>query len=157
MRNLIGKTVMSCSNELGRFVCFCMVHKVFMYWCITSPKGSVGVGGGGGWSAINRFCSLHSMWSKLSAGCPSPVSTHWCKSFISLVSVINLSWLLYIGSLEWPSASGPPKATVASEPWVLSLSMSVGSGSPVLRLMPLSKGHPVPTWWVAIACVLYVV
>ena len=42
------KTAMSCSNELVRFVCFCVVHKVFVYWHITSLKGSAGVAGGGG-------------------------------------------------------------------------------------------------------------
>ena len=127
------KTAMSCSNELVRFVCFCVVHKVFMYWCITSLNGSVGAGAGGRWSAIKRFCSLHSMWSKLSAGWPSPASTHWCKSFISLVSVMNWLSLLYTWSLGWPSAYGPPKATVASELWALSLSMSVHSGCSALR------------------------
>ena len=40
------KTSMSSSNELVRFVCFYVVHKGFVYWSITSPKGSVGVGGG---------------------------------------------------------------------------------------------------------------
>ena len=38
------KTVISCSKELVRFVCFCVVHKVLVYWPITSPKSSVGVG-----------------------------------------------------------------------------------------------------------------
>ena len=37
-------TAMSCSNEFFRFVCFCVVHKVFVYCHITSLKGSVGVG-----------------------------------------------------------------------------------------------------------------
>ena len=37
-----------CSNEFVRFVCFCVVHKVFVYCHITSLKGSVGVGRGGG-------------------------------------------------------------------------------------------------------------
>ena len=42
------KTAMSCSNEFVRFDCFCVVHKVFVYCYITSPKGSVGGGGGSG-------------------------------------------------------------------------------------------------------------
>ena len=42
------KTGMSCSNEMVRFVCFCVVHRVFVHWHITSSKGSVGVGGGSG-------------------------------------------------------------------------------------------------------------
>ena len=33
------KTTMPCSNEFVRFVCFCMVHKVFVYCHITSLKG----------------------------------------------------------------------------------------------------------------------
>ena len=94
------KTAMSCSNEFVKFVCFCVVHKVFVYCCITSAKGSVGVGGGGGWSAIERFCNLHSIWSKLSAGCPSP--THWhviylpheWNQFIVIV-VYSVFWLTF--------------------------------------------------------------
>ena len=38
------KTAISCSSELVRFNCFCVVHKVFVYCCIMSLKGSVGVG-----------------------------------------------------------------------------------------------------------------
>ena len=150
---------MSCSNKLVRFVCFCVVDKVFMYCCITSPKGLDGIGGGGGWSTIERFCSSHSRWSKLSAGCPSPASTCQHKSFISLMRAVNLSWLLYIGSSGWPSASGPPKATIASEWSVLPLllSMSMGYCISVLRLMLLSWGCPAPPWWVAIECVSYIV
>ena len=34
--------------------------------------------------------------------------------FISLVSAVNLSWLLYTGSSGCPTSSGPPRATVAS-------------------------------------------
>ena len=151
------KTAMSCSNEFVRYDCFCVVHKVFVYCHITSLKGSVCVGGGGGWSAIEGFCSSHSMQSKVSAGCPSPASTCWCRSFITLVSAVNLSWLLYTWSSGWPSASGPPKATVASVLWVLSLLISAGYESSVWKLMSLSKGHPVLPWWVAIACILYVV
>ena len=41
------KTAVSCSNDFVKFVCFCVVHKVFVYFCITSLKGSVGVVGGG--------------------------------------------------------------------------------------------------------------
>ena len=118
------KRAVSCSNELVRFVCLGEVHKVSVYWYITSPKGSAGVGKGSGWSASERFCSSHSMQSKHLCWLSSQASTHWHKSFISLMSAINLAWLLYIGSSGWPSASGPPKATVASELWVLSLSFS---------------------------------
>ena len=96
------KTVISYSSELVRFTCFCVVHNVFVYWCIASPKGSVGVGVevGYGWSMRDRLCSSHSMQSKPSAGWPSPVSTNWCKSFISLVHAVNLAWLLDISSLR---------------------------------------------------------
>ena len=57
-------------------------------------KGSVGVGRGCGWSARERFCSYHSLQLKLSAGWPYPASTYWHKSFISLISAVNLAWLL---------------------------------------------------------------
>ena len=58
------------------------------------------------------------------------------------MSAINLSWLSYTGSLGCPTASGPPRATVASELWVLSLSISACSGSSVRISKPLSKGWP---------------
>ena len=121
------KTVMTCSKELVRFVCFCVVHNALAYWHITSPKGSVCVGirDGWSWSARERFCNSHSMWSKLSADCPSLASTCWHKSFISLVCAVNLAWWLGIGSLGLPSASCPPNATVVSEPLILSLSLSM--------------------------------
>ena len=120
------KTAMSCSSELVRFVCFCVVHNVLVYWCITFPKGSVGVGVevGWGWSMRERSCSSHSMQSKHSAGWPSPASTHWCKSFISLISTVNLAWLLGISLLGWSSASDPQKAMVVSELQVPSFSFS---------------------------------
>ena len=41
------KTGISYSNEFMRFDCFCVVHKVSMYCCITSLKGSAGTGAGG--------------------------------------------------------------------------------------------------------------
>ena len=49
-----------------------------------------------------------------------------------------------------------PKATVASELWVMSLLISACSVSSVRTSKPLSMGCPVPPWWVAIACVFYV-
>ena len=36
------KMAMSCSREFLSFVCFCVVHSVFVYWHITSPNSSVG-------------------------------------------------------------------------------------------------------------------
>ena len=85
---------------------------------MTSPKDLLGVGVEEcpSWSAIERFCNSHSMCSKHSTGWPSPASTYWHKSFISLVSAVNLAWLPGISSLGWPSASNPPKAMVVSEP-----------------------------------------
>ena len=153
------KTAMSCSSELVRCVCFCMVHNVLGYWCITSLKGSVGVGVevGCGWSMKERFCSSHSMLSKPSASWPSWAPTHWCKSCNSLVSAVNLAWLQGISSLRWPSAYDPPKAMVLSEPLVLSLSLSgpvfMPSVSSMWSSMSLSMGHLVPLWWVAIMCI----
>ena len=38
------KMAMFCSSEFVRFVYFCVVHNVSMYWCITSLKGSEGAG-----------------------------------------------------------------------------------------------------------------
>ena len=80
---------MSCNSELVRFDCFCVVHKVSVYCCVTSPMGSVDVGGGGGWSAIEVLRSSHSMQSKVSVGCFSPASTHWWKCLSPL-------WVLLI-------------------------------------------------------------
>ena len=42
------KAAISCSNDFVRFDYFCVVHKVFVYCCMTCLKGSVCVGGGGG-------------------------------------------------------------------------------------------------------------
>ena len=70
------KTAISCSSEFIRFDCLCVVHKVSVYCHITSLRGLVGVGGDGGWSAIERFCSSCSMQSKVSPNCPSLASTH---------------------------------------------------------------------------------
>ena len=70
-----------------------------VYWHITSLKGSVGVGKDCGCSVRERFCSSCSIWSKLSAGWHSLTSTHWCKTFISLMSAANLVWLLGMSSL----------------------------------------------------------
>ena len=147
---------MTCTRELVRFVCFCVFHNVSVYWCITSPKGLVGVGFevGCGWSMRERFCRSHSIWSKLSAGWPSLASTHWCKSFISLISAVTLAWLLGINLLGWPSVSDPSKAMVVSESLVFSLSLSGPVFMPyalsMWRLMFLSTGCPLPLWWVAL-------
>ena len=43
-RIVLIKTVISCSKELVRLVYFCLVHNVLVYWCITSLRGSVGIG-----------------------------------------------------------------------------------------------------------------
>ena len=44
-------------------------------------------------------------------------------------------------------------SSVASELWVISLSISAGSGSSARRSMPLSKGHPVLLWQLARVCI----
>ena len=41
------KTGISCIKEFFRLDHFCVAHKVSMYWCKTSPKGSAGAGGCG--------------------------------------------------------------------------------------------------------------
>ena len=115
-------------------------HKVSVYCHVTSLKGAVGAGGGGWWSVIKRFWSSHYMWSKVSAGCPSPATTHWCKSFISLVSAINLSWFaVYQGFWDVLLLLVLPGQYVASELWVLLLMISACSGSSVRISMPLSR------------------
>ena len=64
------KMSMSCSKEFVRFVCFCVVHYVSMYWNTISPNGSAsgGVEVSYALSVRERFCSSHSMWSNPSAG-----------------------------------------------------------------------------------------
>ena len=94
------KTVTSCSREFVRFVCFCVVHSVSMYWHTTSLNGSVGAG-------VEVSCAL-SVTERYSAvpilgGLCSPIplladlllaSTHCHKLFISLVSILKFAWLL---------------------------------------------------------------
>ena len=90
------KTGISCIKEFVRLYCFCVEHKVFVYWHNSSPGGSVGAGAlCSWWMAIDRFWSSCCMWSRASAGWPSPAATHWCKSFISLLRGVNLSWFAY--------------------------------------------------------------
>ena len=70
------------------------------------------------------------------------------------MSAANLSGLPYTRS--W-YASDPPRATVVYELCVISLSIYACSGSSMRISKPLSRGCPVPPWWVAIVCSLYVV
>ena len=60
------KMAISCRREFVRFVCFCVVHSVSVYWYITSLNGSVGAGvkGSCALSVRERFCSPHSSWSQ---------------------------------------------------------------------------------------------
>ena len=51
------KTGISCSKEFVRLDCFCMEHKVSVYCCITSLRGSAGAGDCDWWMAIDRFWS----------------------------------------------------------------------------------------------------
>ena len=113
------KTGISCRKEFVRLDSFCVEHKVSVYCCSTFLRGSAGAGGCGWWMASDKFWCSHCMWSRVSAGCPSPAATLWHKSLISDVSAVNLSWLLYTGSSGCPTASGPPRAAVASKLWVL--------------------------------------
>ena len=69
------QTGISCSKEFVMLDCFCVEHKVSMYFHITSPRGSAGAGDCGWWTAIDRFWSSHCMWPRVSAGCPSPAAT----------------------------------------------------------------------------------
>ena len=122
------KMAMSCSSEFVRFVCFCVLHSLSMYWCTTCLNSSMGAGVEGIHvvNARERFCSTLSRWSMQSnpsVGWPSPTSTYSCKWLISLVSNFKSAWLLDRGSLRWPFASAPPKATIVSELCSLSLSL----------------------------------
>ena len=38
------KTAISCSKEFVRLDCFCVIHKVSVYCCITSLRGPAGAG-----------------------------------------------------------------------------------------------------------------
>ena len=163
--NFVGsfplKMAMSYSSKFMRFVCFCVVHNVSVYWGITSPKGSKGEGVevGCALSMRERFCSSHSMQTNPSIGWPSLTSTHCHKLLISLVSAVNFTWLL-CRRLQ-PSASDHPKAIVVPELFVLSLSLLVPiSIHPVSSTWELSSMSlpvcPVPLWQVVIAWVLYV-
>ena len=123
------KMGISCIKEFVSLDCFCVEHKVSVYWCNTSLRGSAGACGCGWWMTIDRFCCSCCMWSRASVGWPSPAAILWCKSFVSLVRAVNLSW--YAGS---------PKATVASKLWVLSLSTLACSVSSVRMSKPLFRG-----------------
>ena len=54
------KMAMFCSREFVRFVCFCVVHSVSLYWHTTSQNGPVGAGVevGCALSVRERFCSF---------------------------------------------------------------------------------------------------
>ena len=108
------KMAMSCSKELVRCVCFCVVYSVSMYRSTTSPNGSVGV-------EVEVGCVLRvresvcisflgkSMLSNPSTGWHFLASIHCCKLCISLASMCKSDWLLEGRSLRWPSASDPQK------------------------------------------------
>ena len=160
------KMAMSCSREFVRFVCFCVVHSVSVYWCTTSPNGSVGAGVevSCALSMRERFCSSHSMFYAVQSLCWltfSMASTCCHKLFISLVSMVKFAWLLGKRSPRQPSTSDPPKASIVSELFVLSLSllgpisMPLVSSTWELRSLSLPV-CPVPLWQVVIAWVLYV-
>ena len=67
------KMAMTCGKKFVRFIYFCVVHSVSVYWHTTSPNGSVGAGVevSCALTVRERFCSFHSkqsMWSNSSAG-----------------------------------------------------------------------------------------
>ena len=110
---------MSCCREFVRLLCFCVVHRVSVYWHTNFPDGSVddGVGVSFDLSMRERFCSSCSRWSMQSnpsGGCPSLASIHCHKLFISLVCMPKFAWLLGRRSPRHPSASDPLKAIVVS-------------------------------------------
>ena len=145
------KTAMSCSRELVRCVCFCTVYSVSMYWCTTSPNGSVGVGVEVGCvltvrESVHSSCSRLSMQSNSSTGSPSPASICCHKLCISLASMFRSAWLLGRRLPRQPSASVPLRAIVVSEQFVLSLSsMFLVPSTWELRSLS-SPACPAPLW-----------
>ena len=117
---------MSCSRELVKCVCFCVMHSVSIYRCTTSPNGSGGVGVEVDCMLRVResVCSSHSrqsICSNPSTVWPSPASMHCHKLHIFLVSMFKSAWLLGRRSLRQPSTADPPRAIIVSELFVLSL------------------------------------
>ena len=157
---------MSCSSEFVRFVCFCVVHIVSLYWHTTSLNGFVGAGVevSCGLSMRERFHSSFykwSMWSNPSAGWPSLASTYCCTLLIFLASMLKFAWPLGRRLPRWPSTSDPLKAILVSKLFVVSLSLlgpiSMPPVSSMWELRSLSLPVcPAPLWWVVIAWVLYV-
>ena len=76
--------------------------------------------------------------------------------------MVKFAWLLGRRSPRHPSASDPPKTSLVSELFVLSLSLSGPISMPLVsstwesRYLSLPL-HPVPLWQVVIVWVLYVV
>ena len=85
------KTAISCCSEVIRFwLLLCGTQGV----CVLPYHFTEGFSRCGwrwwmecDWEILKFTCS---MWSKVSAGCPSPASTHWCTSHLSP------SWMLLI-------------------------------------------------------------
>ena len=157
------KMAMSCSSEFVRFVCFCVVHNMTVYWHITSPKVYEGAGVEVNCTLNMRegFCSSCCMLSNLSTGWASPTSICHHKLLISLVCMVTFAWLLCRMLLRWSSASNPPKAIVVPDLFMLSLSLlgpiSMPPMSSTWKSRSLSSPVcPVSLWWVVIASILYV-
>ena len=134
-----------------RFVSFCVVHSVSVYWCATSQNGSVGVRVEVGCvlnvrERVHSSHSRQSMWSNPSAGSLSLASAHCCKLCIFLVIMFKFAQLLGRGLLRQPSTSDPLKAIVVSGLFVLSLS-SMFLVSSMWKLRSLSSPVcPTPLW-----------
>ena len=148
------------SREFVRFICFCIVHSVSVYWHTTSPNGSVGavVGSGCALSVRERLhssCSRQSMQSNPFAGSPSLASSCCHKLFNSLARMLKFAQLLGRRLLRWPPVSDPPKAILVSKLFVLSLSLSGPISMSLMSSMmelrsPSSLVCPASPWWVVI-------
>ena len=153
------KMAMSWRREFVRFICFCAVHSVSVYWYTTSLNGVVGVGAEAGCvlSVRERVCSSCSRWSMQSnpsAGWPSQASTHCHKLCISLAAMFKSAWLFSRRSLRQSSAFYPLKAIIVSELSAHALSSTFLTSS-TWQSRSLSACPALPCW-VVIALVLYV-
>ena len=89
VESLLLKVGMSWIRVFAKMVYFWAEHKVSMYCCSTSSRGSGGVDE---WNTRNNLWSSCSMQLMASMGWPLPAWTLWHKSSRSQVRVFRLVW-----------------------------------------------------------------